>query len=100
MPDVSVTVAHKRTQDEALNRIKRFIASVKKEYASNMSDFQESWNGYVGTFKVSARGFSGSGDVTVGPADVTLELTLPFPAMLLKGQIESTIREQVSRLLG
>lgn len=100
MPDLSVTVAHKLTQEEALNRIKRFIGSVKKQYGSNISDFQESWNGNVGAFKVSARGFSGSGAVTVGPTDVTLELTLPFPAMFLKGQIESTIQQQVTRLLG
>jgi Putative polyhydroxyalkanoic acid system protein (PHA_gran_rgn) len=100
MPDLTVTVPHRLTQEEALNRIKRIIASAKKQYAGNVSDLQESWNGYIGTFKVSARGFSGSGDVTVGPTDVTLQLTLPFAAMLLKGQIESTIREQVSRLLG
>jgi hypothetical protein len=53
----------------------------------------------VGSFSGRAGGATASGTITVNPSSVVLDLTLPFIVMLAKGQIESGVREQLSRIL-
>lgn len=99
MPNIRVVVAHNLPQDEALTRVKAFVTQMKTQYGNMASSFQESWEGYIGTFTGSGSGMSASGTVTVNPADVTLELTVPAIAMFMKGTIESGAREQLTRAL-
>ena len=99
MPKLEIAVSHKLTQDEALARIKRLVASAKVQYSSKTGEIEESWNGYVGSFSGRAGGATASGTITVNPSSVVLDLTLPFIVMLAKGQIESGVREHLSRIL-
>lgn len=99
MPKLEISVPHKLSQDEALDRIKRFVASAKVQYSSKTGDVEESWNGYVGSFSGKAGPSVVSGTLTVNPSSVVLNFALPFIAMLAKGQIESGVREQLSKIL-
>lgn len=99
MPGINVSVPHQLPQDEALSRVKGLLGQVKAQFSDKVSDLQESWTGYVGTFSFSAMGFPVSGTFTVGASEVILQSTLPFAALPFKGKIESTIRERAAILL-
>lgn len=100
MANITVKVAHNLTQEEALKRMHGFVEQMKTQYGSMMSNFQESWNGNVGTFSGSGSGITATTQVTVNPNDVVVDVTLPAIAMFMKGPIETGIREQLGKALG
>ena len=99
MPNLDVSVGHRLSQDEALRRIRAVIAQAKTQYSDEIDDLHESWDGYAGDFKVSAQNQQVSGTVTVNPTDVTVQMTLPFIALVFKSMIESGIRDELTRIL-
>jgi hypothetical protein len=99
MPKIKASVPHELTQDEALRRIKTRTAKIKAQYSGMVSDLSENWDGYIGAFSGSARGFSVSGNLTVDPSVVTVKIALPLVALPLKGKIEARIRSELTTLL-
>ena len=99
MPNVKVSVPFQIQQDEALNRVKARLTEIKSQYGNMVSNLTENWNGYVGTFSGSARGFSVSGTVTVDPSVATVEFGLPLAAVIFRGKIEAAIRDELTILL-
>ena len=72
MPSLSVSVPHRLSQEEALRRIQTTVAQAKVQYSDKITDLRESWDGYAGTFVVSAMNQQASGSVTVNPSEVTV----------------------------
>lgn len=99
MPKLSIAVAHSLTQDEAAQRLKGFLERVRSKYENQVSDLHEEWGDHAGTFGFKAMGFSVKGNVAVEPDQVKVDGDLPFAAMMFKGKIEQTIRENLTRLL-
>ena len=99
MPDMIVTVSHQLSRDEALRRIQTVIAQTKAQYSDKFTDLSETWNGYVGTFQISAQNQQLSGTVNVNPADVRVQAALPFVTWFFKSEIESRLREELTRIL-
>jgi hypothetical protein len=99
MPGLIVAVTHRLSQDEALRRIQVTVAQARTQYSDKISDLRESWNGYVGTFLVSAMNQQASGTVAVNPLDVTVQITVPLLAFGFKPMIESRIRDMLTRIL-
>jgi hypothetical protein len=92
MPNLNISIPHNLSQDEALKRIKDAIAQAQDQNPGKIKDFQENWNGTVGTLSGSAMGQAASGTVTVNASEIVLDLALPFAATFFKGQIEANIR--------
>lgn len=99
MPTINVSVPHKLPPGEAVKRIRELLSRATAEYSGQISNLQENWNATVGSYSASVRGFSVSGTLTVEASVVLVELTIPFAAMLFKGQIESGIRDQLTKVL-
>jgi hypothetical protein len=99
MSKVNVSVPYQISQDEALRRIRARIEEAKAQAGNTVTNLQENWNGFVGTFSGSTRGATISGSITVNPAVVTVEIPLPFIAFPFKGQIETGIRNELTTLL-
>jgi Putative polyhydroxyalkanoic acid system protein (PHA_gran_rgn) len=99
MPNVKVSVSYQIAQDEALSRIQARVTQIKAQYGNLVTNLTENWNGYVGTFSGSARGFSVSGNLVVDPSVVTTEIALPLVAFPFKGQIEARIRNELTSVL-
>ena len=102
MAKLNMVVSHRLTQDEALKRIKTLLNKMKNKFADEpdkFRDLHEEWQGNTGEFSFLAMGRPVSGTLTVKPSEVELSGKLPFAAMLFKGQIESTIREEAETLL-
>jgi Putative polyhydroxyalkanoic acid system protein (PHA_gran_rgn) len=98
MPNLTVTVSHSLSQDEALRRIQAMAGQFAAQF-SGKAEVQQSWNGYVGTFQVSGGGRSAPTTVTVNPSDVTMQVELPFVALAFKSTIESRARDLLTRAL-
>lgn len=92
MPGLTVSVGHQLSQDEALRRIQAVVAQAKVQYADEINDLRDSWNGYRGAFEVSGMGQKAAGTVAV-------HITLPFAASLFKSKIESGIRDALTKIL-
>ena len=99
MPDLNISVPHQLQQDEALRRIQTAIDRSKVQYKDHVSDLQEHWNDNVGTLNLTVRGMAIPAQVTVNPSDVALHAELPMIASFFMGQIETTAREMLSRIL-
>jgi hypothetical protein len=100
MPKINLSVQHNLGQDEAKNRIASLLADARSRFAGQISNVFESWNGYTDAFSFDSMGFSVKGTLDVQPAQVLIELNLPFAAYPFKGRIEKEILTQARQLLG
>ena len=99
MPNISLSIPHELTQEQATDRIKRNITRARMEFAGHISSIEEHWNENVGTLNIAAKGFTGAARVTVNPSDVAIEMTVPAIAMMFRSKIEETLKTYVSRML-
>jgi len=99
MPSVEVSIPYQIPQDQALRRIKAYVERMKAQYASQVNDFEESWNGNTGNFSGSTMGMSVSATLTVNPGAVTVDVDLPFAATFFSGKIESAVRSELGKIL-
>jgi hypothetical protein len=101
MPALSLSVPNPLGQQEASQRLKLFLTKIKERHQDKVSNLEEEWpdeNHLKYRFKTF--GFDIQGDAKVEPQAVLLNLTLPFTAMMFKGKIEQTLRDELTRLLG
>jgi hypothetical protein len=99
MPKISLSVAHQLGQEEAKNRLAGLIADSRSRFAGQVSQVAESWNGFVNAISFQAMGFSVTGKLDVQPAQVMIELNLPWAAYPFKGRIENEILTHARQLL-
>lgn len=99
MPKLSVAVPHALDPQEATKRLQGFLERVRSRYEDQVSDLQESWEENTGRFSFKSYGFSVKGSVAVEVSEVRVEGDLPFAAMMFKGRVEQTLRENLERLV-
>ena len=99
MPSLKMSVPHQLGQDEAVTRLKGFLEKVKQRYQNQVSDLEESWAANTLDFAFKTYGFHIKGHMVVDPDDVKFEGQIPFAAMMFKGKIEQTIRDEMNRVL-
>lgn len=99
MPSINMSIPHKLTQEEAKRRIQELLPKMKADYADQIKDLHEEWNGNTGIFSFAIMGFSVSGSLTVSESSVDLDGDLPFAATFFKGKIKSVIQEKAQEIL-
>lgn len=99
MPSLSIKVPHTLTAEEATTRLKAFFEKLKERHADKMSNLEEAWDGNKLAYAFSTFGFNIKGDMNIDPSEVTVSGSLPFAAMMFKGKIEQTVREELERAL-
>ncbi len=99
MPKLNVVVPHQLPTEDAKGRIQGMVSDAMAKYATQVSDFTETWDGDQGSFSGRAMGFAVSGTVDVRPGEVAINGDLPLAATMFKGQIEAMIRERAGKLL-
>lgn len=99
MPSFSIETAHSLGKEEARGRLERFLGKIQEEYANQVSDLKQNWEGDRLDFSFTTYGFQISGAAELFDDAVKLKGTLPMAAMLFKGRIEQTIREYLGRVL-
>ena len=99
MPSLKMAVPHQLSQEEAMSRIQRFMERVRERYKDHVSDTEESWAGNLFNFGFKTHGMNVKGNMAVEPSEVKIDGQIPFAAMMFKGKIEQTIRDELTRLL-
>jgi len=100
MPSVKLSVPHRLGQEEASARLKRFFVRLKNRYQNQLSDLEEKWSGHDLDFGFKTYGFHVSGRMSVEPEEVRFDGQIPLAAMMFKGKIEQTVRDELNKLLG
>ena len=90
---------HKLGVEEAKRRISSLVADTKKQFGHMATDVTETWNGNTADFSFKAMSFPISGTLNVQPAEVLVEIQLPFAALPFKGQVEREISGRAKALL-
>lgn len=99
MPKISTIVPHTLGQEQAQQRLRAFLPRVREHYGSQVSNLQESWDDNQLNFRFTTFGIDIRGHLLVHEADVQFNGDLPFAAMMFKGKIESSIRDELGKLL-
>jgi putative polyhydroxyalkanoic acid system protein len=100
MPKFHLTVPHPLSQQDATQKLDGFIDLLRSRYKDQLSGLEESWDANVLSFGFKTYGIQVSGKITVSDHQLDLDGDLPFAAMMFKGKIESTIRDELTKLMG
>jgi hypothetical protein len=96
---MSITAPHALGTEEATARLKSFFEKMKQRHQDKVSNLEEQWEGNRLAYGFSTYGFHIKGDLTVEPNEVKVNGSLPFAAMMFKGKIEQTVRDELEKLL-
>lgn len=99
MPSLSITAPHALTPEEATARLKRFFERLKERHGDKVSNLEEAWHDNRLEYSFSTYGFNIKGDLTVEPGEVKINGALPFAALMFKGKIEQSVRDELEKLL-
>ena len=99
MPSLTITMPHALGADAATERLKTFFEKLKARHQDKVSNLEEQWTGNRLDYSFSTFGFNIKGDLTVEPNEIKVNGSLPFAAMMFKGKIEQSVREELEKLL-
>ncbi len=96
---MKIIIDHKLTREQALNCVKSNLEILKEKHKNELSNLVHTWNGYISTFSVSAKGFKIEGELTVLDNQIEIKSKLPLAFKIFGGMIEKTIRENANKFL-
>ena len=99
MPNLTASIPHQLSREEAKRRIQEKIAEARRQYGHYLTNLQETWVGDRLTFAVTALGQSVSGHLTVEDQAVHLEIALPLFLSFVAGAVKQQIEQQGRKLL-
>jgi hypothetical protein len=99
MPKIKLSVPHQLGQAEAKSRISKLIADSRDKFGDRVTDVEEAWTGNIDAFHFRAMGFAIDGRLEVQPAEVLIDIDLPWAALPFKGRVESELLKHARELL-
>lgn len=100
MPPLHLETTHKLSAEEATERLKKRIGEEVGKQAQYVTDLKENWiDPNHAEFSFKAYGFAVDGSFKSEPGIVRVSLNLPFAAMMVKGMIESQLKNAVKQAL-
>jgi hypothetical protein len=100
MPDITLSVPHQLSREEAKRRIQDEITKVQEQYANKIGRLEQQWQGDILNFSVAAMGVAVSGKLIVEDHQVWVTVAVPWPLALLAGGVKQTIEQRGRLLLG
>ncbi len=99
MPSLSIITPHSLGMEEATERLKKFFEKLKARHQDKVSNLEQEWHDNRLAYSFSTYGFNIKGELTVDPDEVKINGVLPFAAMMFKGKIEQSVREELEKVL-
>ncbi|MGD0812349.1 MAG: polyhydroxyalkanoic acid system family protein [Verrucomicrobiota bacterium] len=99
MPKVTLSVPHQLGQNEAKSRISKLLADTRTQFGDKITDVEEAWTGNTDAFRFRAMGFAVDGQLEVQPAELRININLPWAALPFKSRVESEILKHARALL-
>src|SRR4051812_25219311 len=85
MSNLTATVPHKLTRDEAKRRIQDQLGQLRQQQGQLLQNLQETWTGDRMDFSVAAMGQTVTGHLVVEDQAVQVEVALPWMLAMLAG---------------
>ena len=95
MGQLTMEVPHDLGKEEAGARLTSFLEQKRDEYEEHMGGLEADWTGEELTFSFAAVGMKVNGNMVVEDDCVRINAKLPLVAMMFKGKIEQTIRDEL-----
>ena len=95
MPKIQIEIPHQLSAEEARSRLEKFTEGLPQD---QVSDLEQSWDENTLTFGFKTFGIKIGGQLTAAAEKLSVEVELPFSAVMFKGKIESEIKSQLERL--
>lgn len=99
MAGYSVRVPHALGRGAALTRVQDFLDEAVRNFAADVSDVSGQWREHRLDFAFAARGLAVQGTLIVEEDAVLVSGPLPLAALLFRGRIEQTIRQELEKRL-
>jgi hypothetical protein len=99
VPKLSFSVPHNLNKAEARSRLEAFTDRVRQKYQGQVKDIKESWEGDTLCFGFRTMGINIDGRLAVENERLAVDGNLPFSAMMFKGKIESSLKEELEKLM-
>ncbi|MBQ3656437.1 MAG: polyhydroxyalkanoic acid system family protein [Bacteroidales bacterium] len=96
---MEITINHKYSQAEALEKMKTFLTKLKTEHQDKVGGIQENWNGNEGDYSCSFNGMNLAGHIKVSDGKVIVNGKVPFLLKPFESLIENTIRNEANKVL-
>ena len=97
MPKVKVVVPHSLNPQAAIDKAGPALAKTVSDFQGH--DLEVTWSGQTATFRFKSMAFTITGNVAVEPAQVAIEIDLPFAAMMFKDKAQKAVSKNLSRAL-
>jgi hypothetical protein len=99
MPALEFSIPHRLDPDEVVRRIQSFLAKLREQNEAKFLVKKEEWHDRTLNCSFSSFGFAMDAIMQVQPTALDFKLTIPFAAMLFKGQIEDGLRGELTKVL-
>ena len=99
MLKIKLSVPHQLGQEEAKSRVSKLIAESRGQFGDRVTDLEEAWTGNSSAFRFRVMGFAVDGQLEVQPAEVRIDLNLPWAALPFKSRVEGEILRHARELL-
>jgi len=99
MAALNLSVPHNLGQAEAQVRLERLLDNIRRQHAAELNDVRGGWTENVLEIELDIRGIGISGRMIVEETHIHVSGPLPLAALVLRGRIEQTIREEIERAL-
>jgi putative polyhydroxyalkanoate system protein len=100
MPNLTVTVPHQLSREEARRRIEEQINELRRQHGGTLSRLEDHWTGDRLDFTVGALGQTVTGHAVVEEHEVHVEVALPWLLAMLAGPVKQRIEQRGRNLLG
>ncbi len=97
MPKITVSVDHDRDPQAAAERAKPALEKTAQDFQGR--DLEIQWNETDADFSFKSMAFTIKGKVHVDANQVTVEVDLPFAAIMYKDKAEKAIQKNLIRAL-
>lgn len=100
MPKITVFKNHALDRNTVTALLKSKIADALRENSGAVKEFTERWvDDHTMEFAFKVMGFAVSGILRSQANQISVETTVPLAAMMVKGMIESRLKEEIGKIL-
>ena len=97
MPKINVAIPHQQPPLEVVEKVKPALEKTVSDFQGR--DFEIDWSDTSAEFRFKSMAFTISGAMQIDENQVSVELDLPFAAMMFKEKAKKAITKNITRAL-
>lgn len=96
---MNIRINHNLQLFDAVVCAKNILDNLREEHSDKISNVVQRWTGNVSKFSFRLKNFNVTGTINVSDSYVEISGRLPFAAMMFKGLIENTVKNNAQKML-